>query len=235
VKKVAGKNKDHRNRTAHQLAMADAKVRKALSMLQSNWNSLSPQERNERLNNLAELNCSARGIAEETGIPLTTIRRYINLANPSKSRIDSKAEMKRTFANVPKKRSVTTSIKAAVESRNMFLKNKATAPAVKEPDPPNEPQHHSKVEPAEKIANPASIVTKAPTLVDNVLGRQESRAEEDRTEMSPLERYHRANLDRLEKMQWLASLSDSIPPRPVRDARSMKRQGRPLQTVPDPS
>jgi DNA-directed RNA polymerase specialized sigma24 family protein len=79
-KKVAGKNKDHRNRTAHQLAMADAKVRKALSMLQSNWNSLSPQERNERLNNLAELNCSARGIAEETGIPLTTIRRYINLA-----------------------------------------------------------------------------------------------------------------------------------------------------------
>lgn len=227
-KKVAGKNKDRRNRTAHQVAMADAKVRKALSTLQSNWNILSPQERSERLNNLTELNCSARGIAEETGIPLTTIRRYIELANPSRSRSDSKAKMKRTSAKEPEKRTATSFIRAAIESRNMFLKNKAIAPVVKKPDPTNEPQHPSKAQPAKKIANPASIATKAPHVVDNGLGRQESRAEEDRPQMSPLERYNRASLSRLERIQQLVTLSDSIPSRPFRDARSMKRQGRPL-------
>jgi hypothetical protein len=229
---VTKKNEDgktkKRNQTAHQRAMANPKIREAVSALQSNWDDLSPGQLGEQLQRLVYAECSVKGLARDLGKPESNLRRHIELVNPSRSRSDSKAEIKRTSAKEPEKRSVTSSLKAAIESRNMFFKKKAIAPAVQKPDPPNEPQHPAMAQRAKMISNPASIVTKAPLVVVDGLARQESPAEEERPPMSPLESYNSATPSLQERMQQLASLPDSIPSRPFRDARSMKRQGRPL-------
>lgn len=233
-KKVVGKNQKRRNQTAHQRAMTDPKVRKALVVLQSNWKILSDQELGEQLTKLQELNCSARGIADELKKPPTAIHRLLALVKSSRFRSDSAAVMGHTFEKKPGRQSNLSSIEAARESKAMFERSKALRLGTNKTGLAKEPQRAAEIQPAVKAqsaklaASPALMTASEPSLKSEGLEEKVTPTQEVAPKIDSPNIYQLAQANSSKRIQRLASISDQIAPRPYRDARSMKRQGRPV-------
>ena len=69
-----------RKKTAHLLAMSKAAIRKRVEELRRDWDRLDSVERGDTLRDLVGRGCSIRGLADDLGIPPTTIRRYMTLS-----------------------------------------------------------------------------------------------------------------------------------------------------------
>ena len=226
--KKKSKKQQRRNDTPHQRAMTNPRVQQTLSALRASWNDLSPQERSEQLNKLVDSGCSLRGLSEELGIPLTTIRRYIASAHSSESGGDWIAMMETTLAKKPAKERDVSRIEAARESQAMLQRNRTAAPAIKETGQAKQERGALAAQPTKKIiARPESVATKVPPVKDDGLSGKESQVGNQRPQ-SPLEQWKQGHLSNSERIQRLISLPDSIKPRPHQNARSMGRQGRPL-------
>jgi hypothetical protein len=109
--------KQRLNDTAHNRAVTNPEVRDALNAFQSGWKKLSPRQSGEQLKRLLELGCSIRGIAKESGLSESTLRRYVQLVDSSKPKSESKAEMERAFAKEPKERLVASALRAQPTKR----------------------------------------------------------------------------------------------------------------------
>lgn len=233
-KKVVGENQKHRNQTAHQRALSDPAIRKALGVLESNWESLSHIELGERLNHLKELDCSVRGMSDELKKKPTTIRRYIEQFKASQSKRDSAEETRHTRPDKPKERTTLSSIEAAKESKAMFARSKALGLGINKPGPVKEPQSSAETQPAAKTqsaklaASPALMTASEPSLKSEGLEEKVTPTQEVATKIDPPNIYQLAQANRSKQIQRLASLSDQIAPRPYRNAWSMKRQGTPV-------
>jgi hypothetical protein len=83
--------KKRSNQTANLKAMAVPEVQKLVNDLKSQWESLSPQARGEKLDTLLGFKCSVLGIAREVQQPARNMYRYIEQARASKA--DSAAIM----------------------------------------------------------------------------------------------------------------------------------------------
>jgi hypothetical protein len=188
---------------------------------------LNQQELGEKLSNLIELNCSIRGIAEELNKPPTTIRRQMDLVQPSRNRRDSRTAKGRTFAQEPSKQVTMSAIEASQASKAMFQRNRALGLGIVKTEAGKEPQHALKAQSTTRVATPASITSQEPPACNEGLGRKESRTQEGGPTLTPIEKYNLAQSNMAERIGRLESLPDQIPPRPRWDARSMQRQGKP--------
>ena len=230
-RKKAGKNeKEQRvNQTAHQQAMANPQAQKALSVLRDDWNGLSPEQLGERLNELIGLGCSARGIAKELGKPETSIRRYIALANQPEPGSDWITMLERTLATGFPTQSAKNTREAADCKPSRIPTKKGARPIVKETSSVKDHVQSSRTPQAKKVATPPSTRAQERPILDRVASEKQSQPGVGEPGMSPLELYKLSKGQSLEdRMRRLAAISDSIKPRPFRNAHSMQRQGRPL-------
>lgn len=228
-KKKAGNN-ERRNVTAHDRAMTDPGVQEAFRVLQSNWNELTPRqkgEQGEELKKLVDSGCSVRGLERDLGEPASNIRRYISQAKAADAASDWTALLESISGRKPEGQSKMSPLEAARESQSMFQRNRAVGAVIKGTGQTKKPQGASAAQPTKKIdASPASVATKVPPIMDDRLGGNESRVEESQPQISPLEQWKLGHPSNSERIRQLASMT--IEARPYRDARSMKRQGRPL-------
>jgi hypothetical protein len=226
-KKKTGDNKKRRNLTAHDRAMTDPQVQEVFRVLQSNWNKLTPPEKGEQgeqLQKLVDSGCSVRGLERNLGEPASNIRRYMAQAKGSDQRSGRIANIS---TKKPTRQNTLSVLEAARESQAMFQRNRTVGPALKETGWGKKPQGASVAQPTKKmIAGPASVATRVEPVIDDGLGGKENRVEEGQRSKSLIHQWKLGHPDNSERIQLLASMT--IEPRPFRDARSMKRQGRPL-------
>ena len=226
-KKDTGKNKKPRNQTAHRRAMASPQVQDAIIALRDGWDSLSPEQRGKQLNELIGLKCSVRGIADDSGIPESSIRRNMLLANPSEPGSDWIAMMKSTLAKEPEEENPISALEAARQSRATFQSLKKEAPN-KEKCPTQDHAQPSKAPQTNKLIASSSKRAEDPLPVIDAVTGQEDRAGQDAPRPSLLEQYKLGHPSRSERIRQLAAMPGLTYSRPYRDARSMKRQGKPL-------
>lgn len=228
-KKKADDNKKRRNVTAHDRAMTDPEVRKGFNALRDDWNNLSPQQRGEQLQKLVDSKCSVRGLERDLGEPASNIRRYIAQANSSGESSDWIEMMKRTLAKEPEKEDAMKAHAVALGKPPKILAKQGVEPVIKQIHLAPDHAQPSEAEQEKKIASPASIATKEPPAIKEAVNKQEDRiGQQQDLRTSLVDRLNLSEQIRQNKIQRLASISESFEPRPYRDARSMKRQGRPL-------
>jgi hypothetical protein len=228
-KTKAGNNKKRRNATAHDRTMTDPEVRKAFNALRDDWNNLSPQQRGEQLQKLVDSGCSIRGLERDLGEPASNIRRCIAQANSSDESGDWITMMERTLAKEPEKEDAMKAHAVALGKPPKILAKLGVEPVIKQKCLAPHHAQPSEAEQEKKITSPLSIAAKEPPAVNETVNKQEDRAgqQQDLT-MSLVDRLNLSEQIRRDKIQRLASISESFEPRPYRDVRSMKRQGRPL-------
>lgn len=227
TKKKDGNTK-RSNQTDHRTAMKNPKVQAVLNSLQLKWNTLSSEQLGGHLITLIELKCSRRGIAKYLNKPDTTIRRYIDLVNDSKHESDSIAEMGRTLAKRPEEESSKSPLEAARESKAMFQASKSARLEVNKHDQAKKPQHALKTQLTGRTPSPVPAVAEEPRVGSEGRNEKENRTQEAISELTPLQIYNRTRSSMSDRIPRLASIAESIPSRPYRDARSMKPQGKPV-------
>lgn len=225
--KKKDKKKQRRNDTAHQRAMAYPNVQEAYSALRSNWNKLSLPQRGEQLQKLIDFGCSVRGVADDLGKKDTTLRRYIAQANSAGEGIDWSAMLEHTLAKEPQKEDITRARAAVIDMPHKIPAKQVAGPS-KEQCPMQDHAQPSKAQQTKKlIASSSKRAEEPPPAIGAVTG-QEDRAGQDAPRPSPLEQYKLRHPSLSERIRLLAEMPKLIEARPYRDARSMKRQGKPL-------
>jgi len=212
--------------------MTNPEVQEVLNDVRACWNDLSPLQLGEKLNVLIGFKCSRRGIAKELGKPARTIDRYIALVNPPKEGSDWATMLERTLPKKPQKQSSISACEADRRIPSKIPAKKGVGPVIKEKYPAQDHAHISTAQQTKKMTSPLSIMAQEPPVVNGAMGGQENPAGEDTSKMSLVDQF---NLSRgpitPDKIQRLAAMSKQMERRPFRDARSMKRQGKPLPPI----
>jgi len=231
-KKKAGKNEKRTNQTAHERALTNPRARETIGALRATWDNLTPDDRGEKLNDLIRLGCSVRGLARELDKPESTIRRYIALAHSSESGGNWIATIERTLAKKRAKEREVSRIEALRESKAMFEKNGELKPVPNDKSAANDAKHklsEHKTQQTRQSPHPVSRGAEEPSQGNGVASEKGRRAEEPKQKIDLVERYRlQSGGVTPKRIQRLQAIVESIAPRPYRDARSMKRQGRPL-------
>jgi len=222
TKKKVGKTKKRTNQTAHQRAMKIPEVQETLKALRARWNDLSSQQRGEQLNVLIGFKCSQDGIARELGKPATSIRRYINEAGG-----DWFSTMERTWAEDPQEESTMCTGNVACRFPPKIPAKKIVESVTNETSPAQDHAHISTAEQTKKIIPPFSTRVKEPPVENGAMSRQENQVGEGAPKTSMVDAYMNSKRIHDDKIQRLETIPDQIESRPLRTARSMKRQGRP--------
>jgi hypothetical protein len=222
TKKKVGKTKKRINQTAHQRAMKIPEVQETLNALRARWNDLSPQQRGEQLNVLIGFKCSEDGIAKELGKPATSIRRYIKEAGG-----DWFSIMERTWAEDPQEESTMCTGNVACRFPPKIPAKKIVSPVKNETCPAQDHAHTSTAEQTKKNTSPVSTKVKEPLVVNGPVSRQEDQVRGATPKTSLVDAYMNSEQIRANNIQRLAAISEQIKPRPIPNARSMKRQGKP--------
>jgi hypothetical protein len=228
TRKKVGKNEKRVNQTAHQHAMTRPEVREALIGLRACWSILTPRQLGEQLNELVGFECSVRGIAKELGKPETSIRRFITLAKQPEKDSNWIAMRERTCAEVPKEPSTMSAGEAVCHFPSKIPAKEIVGHVINETCPAQDHAHTSTAQQTKKITFPLSTRVKEPPVVNCAMSRQEHQVGEDTPKTSLVDAYmnRRQILD--DKIQRLVAIPEQIKPRPIWNASSMKRQGKPV-------
>lgn len=105
---------------------------------------------------------------------------------------------------------------------------KAVEPVIKEVSPAPDNAHTSTAEQTKKIPSPSFTTVKGPSVVNSATSRQEDKVGRGAPISSNVDAYTRRKQIVEENRHRAAAIADQIPPRPIYDARSMKRQGKPV-------
>ncbi|HKF49356.1 MAG TPA: hypothetical protein VKB38_18500 [Terracidiphilus sp.] len=230
-RKGLGKNEKRKrsNQTGHQRAITDPKVVDALNALRGSWSDLSPQQRGEQLSALIDRKCSVRGLAKELGKPESSLRRYMAEANSTESDGGWATMMRRTLAKGPVAPNAPGAPKNSGNRISEILQAKKGTKAVVKDKPNVEDRVHLPTTPQTKNrVSPPSATAQGQPIENSGLGGTQSQAGNGGPRISLVDQYRFSRGQGIsDKMQRLAEVADSIQPRPFRNARSLKRQGKP--------
>jgi hypothetical protein len=222
--KKVGKKEKRINQTAHQRAMANPKAREALRTLRARWSDLSRLQRGEQLNVLKiEFKFSVRGIAREIGESATTIQRCIDLVNPPEDWITT---MQNTWAVEPEEQSTMSAGYDVCHFPPKIQAKKIVEPVIKETCAAQDHAQTPATQQTKKIASPLSTKVMEPPVVNGAVSRQEGQVGERIPKSSLVDAYMRRDQIKEDKRRRFEAIADQIPPRPIFDATSMKRQGK---------
>ncbi len=228
-RKDVSKSKQCRNDARHQRAMTDPRVQRLLSALRANWNDQIPQENGAPLKKLKDLGCPVRGIARELGKPASSIRRYIKHANSSESRSAWVAMMERTVAKEPEEETTMSAIEAARQAGALIPRKKGLGPVIEETHSEKDHVHSSTAPPAKKVTSPALTRAQELRAMNPDQSGKQIQAGSGEPRMSLVDAYKLSKGQSIsDSVRRLEAIPDSIEPRPFQNARSMKRQGKPL-------
>lgn len=220
IKKPNNPPKRH-NLTGHDRAMTDAEVKNAFGALKSSLNSLSGEEQGNRFRKLVDSGCSIRGLGRDLGIPPTTVKRYMKLAETLEANSDWSVMLDTLAPCDTTEETKLSSIEAARESKAEFERNKAMMLAN---------AHQAKVPPASKTGPPnnSRITSKSAKESHTVNDRSYEKeiSAEDPPKKNLSEQFMQARQNGHGRLRVLVSMD--VEPRPIRNAHSLKRQGRPL-------
>lgn len=225
-RKSAAKNgkENDVNNTPHQRAMANPEVQELISALRAESEKLSPRQQGERAIKLLDLGCSTRGIARETGIKESTLRRHITLAKSVESEDDCAKLLRGIIGKKPQEKPEMSRLDVARHQRSL-IPAREMGPVKKSMPLGTNPVHPSTTQRANTMPAPQSVRVKIDA--DNAL--DEKKIGEDQPKMSPLELWKLTRGPMTpEKMRLLDEMSKSMQRPQFRDARSMKRQGKPV-------
>jgi hypothetical protein len=231
--KKAGKNHEvkHLNQTANQRAMKNPKTQAAFSRIRERWNGMSAEQRGEQLIELIGFKCSVRGIADELGQPATTIRRYIGLAKSTETSCGWITRMERTLA----KGSLTQETKSAREVADCKPSEtpakKGALPVIKKTCTVKDDVHSSTTQQTKGITSSSAASAQVRPVMNQTSSEKESRTGEHEPKTRLVDLISSREQIIQDKVRRLAAIPDSIQPRPVLNARSMQRQGRPLPPI----
>ena len=227
TKRKADKKEKPINQTAHQRAMQRPEVRETLKALRTSWSDLSQQQRGEKLNVLIGFGCSRRKIADGLGESESSIRRSIAKANPPEEGNDWATMMKGTIAEKSQKQRTKNASEDVRRIPSKIPAMKSAAAVIRETCPTQDHAHATIAKQTKKITSPLSTAIKEPRVVSGATSGPENQAGENTPRTNPVEAI--SNMERVRaKIQRLASIPDQIKRRPLFDARSLGRQGRPL-------
>lgn len=231
-KKNADKNKNHTNQTAHEHALTNLPVREAIGELRASWDNLAPEERGDKLQKLVNSGCSLRGISEGSGIPPTTIRRYFALVKPS---TESSASLEHTPAKDPQTGDAKRARAAVLPMLPKTPAKTGVELVMNRKYPPQDPAQDSKAQRTITIASSSETGVKEASAVKDAADGQEVRTGEATAPKSLVDLYqlYRGPMTP-ERLQLVVEMAKSMERPKYRDARSMKRQGRPVPTT-DPN
>ena len=231
-KKKADDYRKRRNMTAHDRAMRDPEVQGAFRVLRSNWNKLTPRqkgEEGEQLQKLVDSGCSVRGLERDLGEAASNLRRYMAQANGSDKGNDWAAMLEHTLT---KKRPEEDARKTRAAARQMPPKippKQEVRPISKQKHQEHDHEQPSKAQRIRKLPSPSPTTAKEPPAKKGAVNEQEDRAREDVSQMSPRDQFMLSRGPMTPGKMWLLEeMSKSFERTPHGDARSMKRQGRPL-------
>jgi hypothetical protein len=209
--------------------MTNPRVRDGLNALQEGWGMLTPQQRGEQLNKLLDLDCSIRGIADELGIPESTLRRCKDPAKSSESESDWITMMNRTLPQKPVAPKAKGAREAISDKRAENPAQKGAEAAVGNKPNVEDCVHLSTTPQAKRDLSAEPAKAQRQPIVNSRLSGIESRPVNGRPRTSLVDLFNlsrgHSNSDRIRR---LSEISKSIQARPFRDARSMTRQGKPL-------
>ena len=115
------------------------------------------------------------------------------------------------------------------QPRAAFTARRSAGPVVNEMDSVKHPVRVPATPQTKKITSPSSTRAQTHSVVNGALSEKESRERDGEPEMSLVEQYKLSRGQSTpEKIRRLMAIPDSIARRPIRDALSMKRQGKPL-------
>ena len=233
MKNKDGNNGKRRNVTAHDRAMTDPEVQKVFGALRSKWNKLTPLqkgEQGEQLQKLVDSGCSVRGLERDLGEPASNIRRYLRLANASGEGSDRVTMLQRTLT---KKFPETDTRSSRVADRQMTPKKIPAKPEMRpirnQKYPGQNHENPSKTERINSIASLSSTTANESPVAKAPVTERDDRAREESPKMSLQDQYMLSRGPMTpEKMRLVAEIAKSFQRPPRGDARSMKRQGRPI-------
>ncbi len=217
-----------KNQTKHQLAMKNPKVRELMGCIRTCWNSCIPRERGQLLSELISLGCSVSGIAENIQRSETTISRCIKEANRPDEDSDSIATIELTPAEKPKEQSTTSTGEAVRQISSKTPAKKIVGPVIKDTRPA---QNHARTPAAQPTKNftPISPIKLIELPALNVAtSDQEGQGGEKTPKTSLVDaimnqgRTFEGGIGRVEIEV------EQFPKRREYNARSMKRQGKPV-------
>ncbi len=229
-KEKAGKNSvaKHVNQTANQRAMKNPKTQAILSALRKGWNGMSAEQQGEQVLELIALKCSVNGIVDELGRPATTIRRRIGIAKSAGTNSGWIGRLERTLAKKPLTPKAKSARKVAGCEPSVGPADKGQRAAITKAYPVKNDVRSTTVQQIKGVASSSSSSAQVHRGVNHASSDKESRPGEQEPKANLVELYKNRDKSNLDKIQELAGIADSIAPRPYRDARSIKRQGRPL-------
>lgn len=228
-RKKADQKAKHVNETAHQRAMKNPKTQAAFRVLQERWDGMSEEQQGEQLIELIGLKCSVRGIADDLGEPESNLRRYIKVAKSTGTSSGWIKRMKRTLSKEPRTQRTKSAREVADCIPSEIPATKGPQSVIREMVPVKNDVHSSTTQQTKRITAPSSTSAQVRPVAKLTLSDKENRPgqPEPKTRMV-VDIYNSRGQIAQEKIQRLAAIADSIETRPYRDARSMKRQGRPL-------
>lgn len=206
--------------------MKNPKTQAAFSRVRERWEGMSDEQRGEQLIELISLKCSVRGIADDLGAKESNLRRYIGSAKTTGTNRGWIASMERTLAKGPTQRTKSARQVADCKPSETPAKKGALS-IIKETCPVKDEVHSSTTQPKKGITSPSSTRAQERLVVNPASGDKESRPGEYKPKTNLVDLYMSIGQRELDKIQRLAAIADSIPTRPVRDATSIPRQGRP--------
>ncbi|WP_348261359.1 hypothetical protein P8935_16335 [Telmatobacter sp. DSM 110680] len=233
-KKASKREKAKRvNNTAHQRALENPETQAALSDLRERWNDISAKKRGEQLLRLIGFGCSVRGIADDLVKPASNIRRDIALANSPEPESGWIELMNSTIAKRPPKQKKELSRLDASREARMPPKKKSF---IKRMHPAKEDLPSLTIQQPQKVISPLSTSIKARPLVNRASSNQQSQSAEHESKPDLVAQYSKLRERQInpEAIRRLDEIINSTDTRPIRNARSMTRQGKPSpQTDPN--
>lgn len=208
------------NNTSHQRAILSPEVQTSLNSLRENWAELTREQRGEYLARLIAVGCSVRGIAKAINQPPRTLDRYV----PPTEDPEAQGDWEGLFSTLAKRESSNSGVRQSpIDAARESLK--ALKKTTRAPKPISKDVKANTPDP------PLSHRAKAPAEVSDGGSEPRNSAEGAVSKVNLVELYlSTRDTKSIGRLQRLADLHETITPRPIRNARSLPRQSKPVRS-----